>query len=81
MPTTIDGRRLLPPEPLVQTMAALEDLERGDEVVLLVNHQPRPLYRLLQRNGFAWREAVLDSGSFEIHIFHQPAPPAPGQGG
>jgi len=73
MARTIDGRLLAPPEPFEQTMAALDELAPGDEILLLLNCQPRPLYRVLQRNGFVWREVALDDGGLEIHISHGPA--------
>ena len=76
MPTTIDGRNMVPPEPLERTLAALDELVPGDEFVLFVNCQPRPLYRALQRSGFTWREIAHDDGSFEIRISHE-SPPCP----
>jgi len=72
MTKVIDGRLLTPPEPLELTLAALDDLAEGEEIVLLVNCQPRPLYRVLQRAAFAWREVAAPDGSFEIHIFRRP---------
>ena len=73
MPITIDGRQLVPPEPFEQTMAALDGLAPGDEILLLLNCQPRPLYRVLQRSGFVWSEVALEDGSLEIHISQRPA--------
>ena len=75
MPRIIDGRPLPPPQPFELTLEALDDLAPGDELLLLLNCQPLPLYRVLARNGFDWREAPRDDGSFEIHIFHR----APGR--
>jgi hypothetical protein len=66
----IDGRGLLPPEPFELTLAALEDLERGAELVLLLYREPHPLYQVLRQNGFAHRVESLDDGTFEIHITH-----------
>jgi uncharacterized protein (DUF2249 family) len=71
MTKVIDGRQLVPPEPLELTLAALDDLAEGEEIVLLVNCQPQPLYRVLRRAGFAWREVAAPDGSFEIHIFRR----------
>jgi hypothetical protein len=69
MPRVIDGRDLVPPQPFELTMAALDDLAPGDEIVLLLRCRPQPLYRVLQRNGYVWREEFADE-SFEIHIMH-----------
>ena len=73
MPKTIDGRHLFPPAPLQRTLEALDELAPGEEIRLLLNMRPHPLYRMLKRSGFAWREVRLDNGSLEIHIFHRPA--------
>ena len=83
MPVTIDGRALSPPEPFERAMEALDGLAIGDEILLILNCRPQPLYRALLRNGFAWREVARDDGSLEIHIFHRAATasPSPTSGG
>jgi uncharacterized protein (DUF2249 family) len=68
VPVLIDGRDLAPPEPLELTLAALTDLEAGDELTLLLYCQPRPLYAMLQRNGYLWNETLRADGTFEIRI-------------
>ncbi|MBS0373939.1 MAG: DUF2249 domain-containing protein [Proteobacteria bacterium] len=78
MPRLIDARELEPPQPFELTLAALDDLTPGDEVVLLLNRRPQPLYRVLERNGFAWREERTASGALEIHIYAASAS-APGR--
>ena len=77
MPVTIDGRSLSPPEPFERTMEALDGLAAGDEVLLILNCRPQPLYRALIRNGFAWRETPRDDGSLAIRIFHRAGGPSP----
>ncbi len=71
MTKVIDGRELQPPEPLEQTMAALEQLADGDEVLLLLYCQPHPLYNILRNNGYSWTEDVLPEGTREIRIRKQ----------
>lgn len=68
MPVVIDGRELEPPEPLHRTLAALDDLPDGDELILLLYCHPAPLISVLRRNGYEWREAVLGDGTHEIRI-------------
>ena len=64
----IDGRDMLPPEPMEKTLTALEGL-RGDQVVkLLVYCHPVPLFNILRNNGYAWQEAVADDGTHEVTI-------------
>jgi uncharacterized protein (DUF2249 family) len=67
---TIDARALLPPEPMELTLAALDEIGPGQEIVLLLYREPYPLYQILQQNGFAHRTALQEDGTFEIHIFH-----------
>lgn len=67
---TIDARGLPPPEPMELTLAALDEVRPGQEIVLLLYREPHPLYHILQRNGFTHRTTLQDDGTFEIHIFH-----------
>lgn len=64
----IDGREMVPPQPLEHTMAALDDLDDDGEVLLLLYCQPHPLYTILRQNGYRWEEKPLDDGTFEIRI-------------
>ncbi len=64
----IDGRTMEPPEPLERTLEALDALAPGETVKLIVHHQPQPLYRILERNGYAWTEELFPDGHCEIVI-------------
>lgn len=66
--TLIDGRDMQPPEPLERALEALDTLADGDELVLLLYCQPQPLFNILRRNGYVWRETVQDDGTHEIRI-------------
>jgi uncharacterized protein (DUF2249 family) len=68
--TTIDGRRLKPPEPFDKTIAAMETLPRGKQLILLVPHEPRPLFRMLRANKFDYRCTFVPDGWFEVRIWH-----------
>jgi uncharacterized protein (DUF2249 family) len=68
MPHLIDGREMVPPEPLELTLLALDDLAAGDELVLLLYCQPHPLYAILRREGYAWSELLQADGTREIRI-------------
>jgi len=74
MPILIDGRELQAPEPLEQTLAALDRLADGDEVTLLLNCQPHPLFSILRRNGYVWHEQTRDDGGFAYVIRQAPLP-------
>ncbi|HLA35769.1 MAG TPA: DUF2249 domain-containing protein [Rhodocyclaceae bacterium] len=68
MAKMIDGRELLPPEPLELTLGALDALGDDEELILLIYCQPLPLFNILKRNGYVWRERVLDDGTHEVSI-------------
>ena len=67
-PRVIDGRDLVPPEPLELTMAALDTLEPGQELLLLLHCEPHPLYSILKRNGYRYSTETREDGSNAIRI-------------
>ena len=64
----LDVRGLEPPEPLVRVLAALETLPAGDRLLLKIDCQPQPLYRVLDRNGYVYEERPGSDSLFEITI-------------
>ncbi len=64
----IDARDLEPPEPFERVMEAISVLEPGGQVMLILNREPFPLYRVLQLNGFQYRTTGFPDGHFEIVI-------------
>jgi len=70
----IDARGLEPPEPFERVMEALCELEPGGEVLLVLNREPAPLYRVLERNGYSWKATWFDDGRCEILIREKSAP-------
>ena len=73
----IDGRDMEPPEPFVHTMAALEAIEPGQTVLLVLRREPFPLYQALERDGFSWRSERTPDGDVEVTMWHKSAlPPA-----
>lgn len=67
-PRVIDGRDLLPPEPLELTLAALDTLKPGEELLLLLYCQPQPLYDILKRNGYGYVSEQREDGTNAIRI-------------
>ena len=65
----IDGRQMEPPEPFVQTMAALDELEAGQTLLLRLRREPFPLYQALERMGFAWKAEVAAGGDVDVRIW------------
>lgn len=66
----VDGREMQPPEPLEKTLAALDNLPLGGELLVLLYCHPNPLFNTLRNNGFVWQEAICDDGTHEIRIRH-----------
>lgn len=66
----IDARELMPPEPMELTLAALDEIGRDDEILLLLHREPKPLYAILQENGYTHRTVSQPDGTYEIHITH-----------
>jgi len=64
----IDGRDMLPPEPLERALAELETLASGEELVLLLRCEPLPLYAILERNGFRYHARLMPDGTNEVRI-------------
>lgn len=65
---TIDARGWEPPRPFEAVMAALCDMKSGDKLRLLVDREPLPLYRMLDRNDYAYFAAVQPDGCYEVLI-------------
>ena len=67
-PRVIDGRGMEPPQPLELAVAALAALAPGEELVMLLNCEPLPLYAILDSRGFRHRAERRADGTNEIHI-------------
>ena len=69
----VDGREMLPPEPLEMTMAALASLPPGEELLVLLYCQPHPLYAVLDQNGYRYRAELRPDGTNEIRSSKRPS--------
>lgn len=71
MGTTImlDVRGLEPPEPMERVLGALSTLGPDQQLLMIIDRQPRPLYRILLNNGYDYRETFKPEGIFEILIW------------
>ena len=67
----IDGRSMEPPEPLVQTMEALDAISPGQRVLLSLGREPIPLYRTLELNGYSWQTERTSEGTVEVLMWHR----------
>ncbi len=64
----IDGREMEPPEPLERALAELATMGPEDELVMLLNCEPLPLYTILDQKGFGYRAERQPDGSNEVRI-------------
>ncbi len=64
----IDVRNLEPPEPFERVMEGLDRLEAGDTLRVVIDRRPVPLFRVLERNGYAYSEAPGADSLLEIVI-------------
>ena len=60
----IDGR----------AMEALEHIGPEQKVLLIARHEPFPLYRALDLNGFSWQTEKMSDGSAEVLIWRKETP-------
>ena len=74
---TLDARGWEPPEPMVRMLEALDALPRGRKIVMLLNLEPRPLFRILMVNGFDCRSRLVPEGHFEVTVWRAANPAAP----
>jgi len=52
-------------------MNALDELPRGERLLMLIHIEPRPLFRVLERNQFAYHCELKPEGYFEVTIWHK----------
>jgi uncharacterized protein (DUF2249 family) len=63
----IDARGLEPPRPFELVMEALCELQPGDSIRLILEREPFPLFRVLDRNGYRYQVRRVGT-TFEIDI-------------
>ena len=65
----LDVCGLEPPEPFERVMESLDLLRPGDRLKVFIDRRPVPLFRVLERNGFAYSEAPGTHSLLEITIW------------
>ncbi len=69
----LDVRDLEPPEPMMRTLAALEQLPAGGTLVQLNVRVPQFLLPLLEERGFTYEVREQEPGLVRVFIRHRPA--------
>lgn len=62
---------LEPPEPMERVLDALSQMGRDQRLRMLIDREPRPLYRILHNNGFAYETHSRPDYLYEILIWHK----------
>ena len=65
----LDVRGMQPPEPLDRVLATIGDFRPGDTLKLVIDCEPRPLFRILKDNGYGWRVEPGVESVYEITIW------------
>jgi len=64
----LDNRGLEPPQPMMRTLAALEDLKKGQTLSIINDRRPMFLYEQLDDLGYTYSTKERPDGSFQIDI-------------
>ena len=65
----LDACGLEPPEPLTLVLDALDMLGAGEQLCLLIEREPFPLYRILSNNNYAYCTTALPDGRHQVTIW------------
>jgi uncharacterized protein (DUF2249 family) len=64
----LDVCGLEPPEPMERVLDALSRLQPDEQLRMLIDREPRPLYRILEQNGYFYTVTPRDGYLFDILI-------------
>jgi len=67
----LDVCGLEPPEPMERVLEALSHLEKNQRLRMVIDREPRPLYRILDNNGFTHTTQLRADFLYEILISHK----------
>ena len=59
---------MVPPEPMERVLEALDLLQPGQHIRMVIDREPVPLYRILEKNGYRYRTSPRDDYTYEIVI-------------
>ena len=59
---------MVPPEPMERVLEALDQLQPGQHIRMVIDREPVPLYRILQNNGYRYATSMRDDYIYEILI-------------
>jgi tRNA 2-thiouridine synthesizing protein A len=65
----LDNRGLEPPQPMMRTLAALENLKKNETLTIINDRRPMFLYEQLEELGYKQRTEPQEDGSYKIEIY------------
>jgi tRNA 2-thiouridine synthesizing protein A len=65
----LDNRGLEPPQPMMRTLAALENIMENETLTIINDRRPMFLYEQLEELGYKNRTEQQEDGSYKIEIF------------
>lgn len=68
---TLDVRGMEPPEPLERILHEIGRFGTGDRLRVIIDCRPHPLFRILERDGFSYREEAGTTSLYEITIWRK----------
>ena len=68
---TLDVCGLEPPEPMERVLEALSHLKKDQHLRMLIDREPRPLYRILTANDYDYSVDARPDYLYEITIWHK----------
>lgn len=68
-PIAINVCGLQPPEPLERVLDALDQLQPGQRLIVTIDREPHPLFRLLRQNNYAYTSQLKPDYLYEICIW------------
>lgn len=68
----IDVCGLEPPEPLERVLEALDRLQPGRRLRVIIGREPYPLYQILGRNGYQYQTTSRPDYLYEVLIWQNP---------
>ncbi|MCM3122142.1 DUF2249 domain-containing protein [Mesobacillus sp. AQ2] len=64
----LDNRGLEPPQPMMRTLAALEELDEGQTLTIINDRRPMFLFEQLDELGYLYLTEQQEDGSYRVTI-------------
>ncbi len=64
----LDNRGLEPPQPMMRTLKALDEMKKGEKLAIINDRRPMFLYEELDERGYPHQTEQQEDGSFKIVI-------------